>query len=476
MRQTMKRDVITISDVSDSEIDEIFSLADEFLGGKDSGAHRVSGRRHQADAYLMATLFYEPSTRTRFSFEAAMKRLGGEVVGGADPATTSAAKGESVLDTVRVMESYTDLIVLRHPCEGAARAAAEHVGVPVINGGDGRHEHPTQTLCDLYTLRRELGGETLRDLNVLLIGDLKNGRTVHSLVYGLARFGANVITMAPPGLGLPSEVSRRLEEDYGRKPELGSQIFDNENGGARIGAMYIAPDSQLKTAISRAQLPRANLHFDGEFVEGDGVKISIDVCYVTRRQGERVSRDETVSSEYPVIDAKFLSAKRYKDTRVLHPLPRVGELGYDLDRDQRGVYFKQAAYGVPIRMALISKLLGISPFSTSRPQGPQHDLYRHGEKMQCANDRCITNHAVERRQLTPKFWLVRPTPKFPKISLRCTYCETDFEPPFYGRVGERSLHANAGVPDEMDWWKIVLFANEQEARMAGLEMSASAQS
>ncbi len=150
----MKRDVITISDLTNSEIEEIFELADEFLDGMGTPErpHQVRGRRRDADGYLMTSLFYEPSTRTRFSFETAMVRLGGSVLGTVDPVTSSAAKGESLADTVRVMENYADVIVMRHPYEGAARAAAEYTAIPVINGGDGGHEHPTQTLCDLYTL------------------------------------------------------------------------------------------------------------------------------------------------------------------------------------------------------------------------------------------------------------------------------------------------------------------------------------
>src|SRR5665213_322450 len=221
----MKRDVITINDLTNAEIEEIFDLADRYLAemSREPHAHRVRGRRSDANGCLMTSLFYEPSTRTRFSFEAAMVRLGGSVLGTVDPVTSSAAKGESLADTVRVMENYADLIVMRHPNEGAARAAAEYVDIPVINGGDGGHEHPTQTLCDLYTLRRE--NQSLRELNVLLVGDLKNGRTIHSLVYGLARFSATIIPMPAKGFELPEHVGRRLQEDYGYHPYPKEAVF-----------------------------------------------------------------------------------------------------------------------------------------------------------------------------------------------------------------------------------------------------------
>src|SRR5579863_8530881 len=237
-----KRDINSINDLENAEIEDIFALADEYSKtmATAESAHRIRGRRNDAEAYILATLFYEPSTRTRFSFESAMLRLGGQVLASSDPATTSAAKGESLADTVRIIENYADLIVLRHPCEGAARAAAQYVDIPVINGGDGSHEHPTQTLCDLYTLRSER--KSIKGLNVLLIGDLKNGRTVHSLVFGLARFGANIITMPAEGLELPAEVHNRLRHEFhcDIKTEGISQ-FLGKGSESPIGAIYIAP-------------------------------------------------------------------------------------------------------------------------------------------------------------------------------------------------------------------------------------------
>ncbi|MGH7098721.1 MAG: aspartate/ornithine carbamoyltransferase family protein, partial [Stellaceae bacterium] len=173
-----KRDIISINDLDNSEIEEIFALADEYCRqlATQEAPHQIRGRLDSAGGFILATLFFEPSTRTRFSFEAAMLRLGGNILGSTDTATTSVSKGESLADTVRVIQNYADLIVLRHPCEGAARAAAEFADIPIVNGGDGSHEHPTQTLCDLYTLRKER--HSIAGQNVLLVGDLKNGRTV----------------------------------------------------------------------------------------------------------------------------------------------------------------------------------------------------------------------------------------------------------------------------------------------------------
>ena len=183
------RNLVTIADLSNSEIEEIFQLADSAQKLRDGKVG--SGK-------IMATLFYEPSTRTRLSFESSMQRLGGTVISCSDMQSSSAAKGESVADTAKVVSSYADVLVVRHFWDGAVQAMAEHADVQVINAGDGGHEHPTQTLCDLYTLRKEKGD--LKGLNVVICGDLKNGRTIHSLVYALARLGANVITLAANGM------------------------------------------------------------------------------------------------------------------------------------------------------------------------------------------------------------------------------------------------------------------------------------
>ena len=461
----MKRDVITISDLTNAEIEEIFALADEFLEQMATAErpHQVRGRRADAARYLMMSLFYEPSTRTRFSFEAAMVRLGGSVLGTVDPVTSSAAKGESLADTVRVMENYADLIVMRHNYEGAARAAAEYVGIPVINGGDGGHEHPTQTLCDLYTLRRE--NQSLKDLNVLVVGDLKHGRTVHSLVYGLARFNANIIPMPAKGFELPEQVTRRLQEEYHCRPYSKDEVFGSAEDMPQIDVVYVAPGSSLHMSV----VPRRQM--GDEFADEGSADatarrarppLTFDVCYVTRLQGERLAPGQTLGRDYPVIDRKFLRGKRYTETRVLHPLPRVDELGYDLDNDPRGIYFKQAAYGVPVRMALMAKILGIVPFRAAEPLAPRK-VYANAQGLACGNARCITNHPSESRHLTPKFWLVKSA----RMLARCVYCETDTVVACWGRLPDRRISTDFASIETLAPGDVVLFASEDAARRAG---------
>jgi aspartate carbamoyltransferase catalytic subunit len=457
----MKRDVITINDLTNAEIEEIFDLADRYLAemGREGHAHQIRGRRNDAARFLMTSLFYEPSTRTRFSFEAAMVRLGGSVLGTVDPVTSSAAKGESLADTVRGMENYADLVVMRHPSEGAARAAAEYIDIPVINGGDGGHEHPTQTLCDLYTLRRE--NQSLRDLNVLLVGDLKNGRTVHSLAYGLARFEANIIPMPAKGFELPDHVSRRLQEDYRYRPYSKEAVFGTGEDLPPIDVVYVAPKSELNlSAQGHAAASGEEEH--GEEDRRAKRALKFDVCYVTRLQGERLAPGQAISGDYPVIDSKFLRGRRYRDTRVLHPLPRVDELGYDLDSDPRGIYFKQAAYGVPVRMALIAKILGIEPFR-ARDAAPSRRIYSHAQGLACPNARCITRHPTERSHLAPKFWLIRSTRPF----ARCCYCETDTEIGCYVDLATRRLSRDFDKLDQYAPGDVILFATEQDAAKAG---------
>src|ERR671922_3002569 len=197
------RNIISIADLTNNEIEQIFDLADSAQQLRNDGV---------AAGKIMATLFYEPSTRTRLSFESAMQRLGGSVISCSDMRSSSTAKGETVADTAKVVSSYADVMVIRHHWDGAVQAMAERADVPVINAGDGSREHPTQTLCDLYTLRKEKGD--LKGLTVVVCGDLKNGRTIHSLVYALARFGANVVTVAAKGMEIPPYVLERLEREY----------------------------------------------------------------------------------------------------------------------------------------------------------------------------------------------------------------------------------------------------------------------
>lgn len=267
---------------------------------------------------LMVTLFYEPSTRTRLSFEAAMQRLGGKVLTVADPATSSAAKGEGLADAIRTVCGYCDIVVLRHPKEGAARLAALYASVPLINAGDGAREHPTQTLTDLCTIQSFHG--RLQNLSVALCGDLRYGRTVHSLIKGLGLFpGIDLVLISPVELRLPDSV----KEDV-RALNPGIRWWETAN---------------LEEGLAQA-----------------------DVLYMTRIQRERFFNEEDylrLRDAYVLTPDRLASAK--KDLIVMHPLPRVVEIHPAVDEDPRAVYFQQARLGMFVRMALITRLLGVGP-------------------------------------------------------------------------------------------------------------------
>ena len=274
---------------------------------------------------MLASLFYEPSTRTRLSFESAMLRLGGKSISSADPATSSAAKGETLADTVRVASNYADVLVIRHPRDGAVKLAATYAAVPVINGGDGAHEHPTQTLCDLFTLVQE--GKNLKHLNVAIQGDLKGSRTIHSFVYALARFSANIMLMPAKGMELPHHVDWRLKNEFNCRMLPRTR---NEKDNASVDAVYVTSDKPHQLSLISDVDTK--------------VKKGIDAMYVTRFQKERWTDK---SQDYPTIDSRFLKDRKFSKTSLLHPLPRVGELDISLDSDPRAAYFRQAAYGVP---------------------------------------------------------------------------------------------------------------------------------
>lgn len=456
----MVRHLITIDDLTEHEITSIFKLADEFLGSmaRPELPHRVRGRKNLASDFILATLFYEASTRTRFSFESAMYRLGGQILSSADPKTTSAAKGETIADTVRVLQNYADVIVIRHPYEGAVRVAADYSDVPIINAGDGGHEHPTQTLCDLYTLQREKG--TLKDLNVLLWGDLRNGRTVHSLVYGLARFGARIIPMPAEGFGLPDHVTRRLLRDYDCVPLANDEVVRARGEKFPVDAVYVTPEKphqrslfsdvdEKGSEVLKVRLPPNAL-------------TKIDACYVTRLQRERMT-DSTGVDSYPIVDTAFLKDRRFRSSSVMHPLPRVEELGYDLDSDERAVYFKQASYGVPVRMALIAALLQIRPeILAEKPPSKRHRLYTRGT-LGCDNTRCITALGSEQRYLQPSFLIIVEDEH---LLARCVYCEHETIPEFVGRQSTHKFEPNrmrgGEIPEDL-----LLFADEESALRHG---------
>src|ERR1700674_4627714 len=342
MARLKKCDVVSIEDLTTAEVEHIFVLADQFAESLAKNEPLELAR-----GLIMATLFYEPSTRTRLSFESAMHRLGGSVISSADMHASSAAKGESLADTVRVVSAYADLIVVRHPFDGAARVAAEYATVPVINAGDGSREHPTQTLCDLYILRRKKG--RLKGLTVALCGDLKFGRTVHSLIYALARFGANIVAVPYGGMDVPDYVLERLAAE--RNYSLSTVTMDELKGLAGgLDALYLTPSAPHQMALFTGDEAARKI----PSVEPPA---ALDAFYITRLQKERMTGKELNPAEDVRFDARALKTTRAQSAVVMHPLARTNELANELDSDPRAVYFEPAAAGVPVRMALIAWLI-----------------------------------------------------------------------------------------------------------------------
>lgn len=295
-------------DFSVEELDTLFQLASDIEANPEKYAHACEGKK-------LATCFYEPSTRTRLSFEAAMLNLGGRVLGFSDAGSSSASKGESVSDTIRIISCYADICAMRHPKEGAPMVAASHSRIPVINAGDGGHQHPTQTLTDLLTIRSLKG--RLGNFTIGLCGDLKFGRTVHSLINALIRYpNIHFIFISPPELKVP---------DY------------------------------ITDMLSEKQIPYK------EVIRLEDCMPELDLLYMTRVQKERFFNEEDYVrlKDFYVLNKEKLAAAK-PDMLVLHPLPRVNEISVEVDDDPRAVYFRQAQYGVYVRMALILTLLGIT--------------------------------------------------------------------------------------------------------------------
>ena len=301
------RNLISITDFSVEEIDKMIGVAGDIMTNPDKYIDICKGKK-------LATLFFEPSTRTRLSFEAAMLELGGSVLGFSEASSSSASKGESVSDTIRTVGCYADIIAMRHPKEGAPIVAARRTTVPIINGGDGGHHHPTQTLTDLLTITREKG--RLNNLTVGLCGDLKFGRTVHSLIEAMLRYeNVKFVLIAPPELRVPQYIIDMLE---------------------KAGAEY----KQVETM--------------------EAVMPELDILYMTRVQRERFFNEEDyirLKDTYILNMEKLANAKT--DMAILHPLPRVNEISVEVDDDPRAAYFRQALCGKYIRMALILNLLNI---------------------------------------------------------------------------------------------------------------------
>ncbi|HTT74944.1 MAG TPA: phosphoribosyltransferase family protein [Candidatus Binataceae bacterium] len=417
-----KYDLVSIEDLETSDIERIFDLADIFTEALEAGRSSAV-----ASGLIMATLFYEPSTRTRLSFESAMHRLGGSVISSADMHASSAAKGESLADTVRVVSTYADMIVVRHPYDGAARIAAEYAAVPVINAGDGSREHPTQTLCDLYVLRRKKGH--LKGLTVALCGDLKFGRTVHSLIYALARFGANIVAVPYGGMDVPEYVLARVAEEsnYGLSTVTIDELKSLAGG---LDALYLTPSKPHQMALFTGEMPLERL----PAVRPPAL---LDAFYVTRLQRERFTSGEPSQSAYGHFDARALRTSRTQEAVVMHPLPRTDELDYELDSDPRAVYFEQAAAGVPVRMALIAWMLeqATPPHRRSRLEPPIK--FKSEVTPRCPNPSCIGRH--EGNYLRPRFRLGR-SPNRSLLMLRCDYCERELRVEFVGHTRSRRYY------------------------------------
>ena len=356
------RHLIDTTDISIAEVDQILETALDIIANRKKYSEACKGKK-------LATLFYEPSTRTRLSFTSAMMELGGNVLGFSDAASSSVSKGETVADTVRVIGCFADIIAMRHSKEGAPLVASHYANVPIINAGDGSHAHPTQTLTDLLTIRREKG--RLNNLTIGFCGDLKFGRTVHSLIKALSRYtGINVILIAPEELRLPSYIRR--------------EVCDKNH----------VPTREVETM---------------EEVMGE-----LDILYMTRVQKERFLDEEEferLKDSFILNPERLRTAK--KDMIILHPLPRVNEITRAVDNDPRAAYFRQVENGKFVRMALIYTLLKWAEEERPTTPTPRLDASLVNNDLRCSNRQCISNSEDVDH-------LFRKTEDG---DLRCVYCE-----------------------------------------------------
>ncbi len=355
------RSLIDIVDFSLEEVSDLIKTACDISKNPQKYAQSCKGKK-------LATLFFEPSTRTRLSFEAAMYELGGEVIGFSEASSSSASKGESIADTAKVLSCYADIIAMRHFQEGAPFVASQNASVPVINAGDGGHCHPTQTLADLLTIFREKG--RLSDLTIGFCGDLKYGRTVHSLIAAFSRYqNINIVLISPDELKLPEYVKADIMDPAG---------------------MTYSETTSLDDALPK-----------------------LDILYMTRIQRERFDDLETYEK---LKDSYILTVEKMEDAKadmcVLHPLPRVNEISVAIDADPRACYFKQVLNGKLMRMALILKLL------YEKDALDNTDIGETLPGVVCENPRCITSTEQE---LTHRFRVIDPDKKI----YRCIYCEKD---------------------------------------------------
>ena len=357
------RSVIDVVDLSVEELNELIDTANDIMANPSKYSQMCKGKK-------LATLFFEPSTRTRLSFEAAMLELGGSVIGFSSASSSSASKGESYADTAKVVSSYADIIAMRSPTEGASLVAALNASIPLINAGDGGHKHPTQTLADLLTIKREKG--RLDNLTIGFCGDLKYGRTVHSLLGAMSRYeNIKVVLISPNELKVPDYVKQDI-------------------------------------------LDKNNIEYS-ETVDLESVIGELDVLYMTRIQQERftdLAEYERLKDSYVLTLEKLNKAKA--DTIVLHPLPRVNEISVKVDKDPRACYFKQVLYGKYMRMALILKLLNEAEKDSS-PFTIDTSKFVYG-KYKCVNPKCACQTEQELEQAA------KPAESNSNV-MRCVYCE-----------------------------------------------------
>ncbi|MFT4538372.1 MAG: aspartate carbamoyltransferase catalytic subunit [Planctomycetota bacterium] len=439
---TALRHLVSIDDLSLAEVRELFTRADDFAADPRGFSHLCRGM-------ISASIFYEASTRTRLSFESAMLRLGGGVLTAAEMRTSSASKGESLADTVRVVGGgYADVIVLRHTSEGAARLAAQFATVPVINAGDGSHEHPTQTLCDLYNLHVERG--RIEGLDVVLAGDLKYSRTVHSFSYALARFGANIVCVPQAGFEMPDYVLQRLRDEFGVEPVRADT--------RRLGSLAASSDAVYLTPQKPHQLSL--------FTDARGWDVQhVDAVYITRPQTERYTDEEDAGS-YMRLEKDAMAEESLRDAVLMHPLPRRDEISGDIDGDPRSIYFKQAARGVPIRMAILERLLigteAVEPATTAArrgypvPMGPNP----------CPNLECISR--TEPRHVRPMFTLLARSP----VRANCAYCDREMSFQLVGCDSTRECHDRSSTAlRKLRAEEMVFIRDQERAKLLGFTLA-----
>ena len=461
----------SIDDLTDRQVMDILQLAEEYE--RDGSAYAGKGR-----GLIMGSLFLEPSTRTRGSFESAMLRLGGGVISVTDAATSSIKKGETLADTARIWSGYCDLIVLRHPWEGTAKAVSDFADVPVINAGDGGNEHPTQTLVDLFTLKKEYG--KLDGLSMAICGDLRKNRAVHSLIYALLRFGVDSYLIAPRGSELPDHIRSRIRRVHGvdaqsekvgpfaslfrADPPVGAGAAIPEQQEINLDALYVTnTESHQLTLLSRpGKRSSRSLTGNERFT-----------LYLTRRQQERERPGEDSSAFYLRVTKDVLRRPTFKQAIVMHPLPRVDEIAREVDEDPRSRYFKQARYGVPVRQALVALITGREKWSSpSERVGVRKSALGIGG-MACANEMCVSTR--EPASASRKFTL----DQVDGVSeLECRYCGKEctaaascFRRGVHGVVYHPiSKITKADIEGERE---LFVYATVKEAREDGLEPSAS---